>query len=324
MRRKWLALFLGMLLVMPILVGATADGRSYVSGRFALELDGVFAGWIYSAEGGHAVGEVATELVGSTRIPMKHIGAVKYEDITIEVGASMSKAVYDWVSASLMGQAVRKNGAIIAADFNGRELNRMTFSNALITEIGMPALDAASKDAAKMTIKFRPELTRQVRKGGAQLPGTNVGTKHKQWLPSNFRLKIDGLDAPVSRVNKIEALTIKQKIVTDSIGDGRDPQKEPTSLEFPNLVITFPEGYGDPFYAWHQDFVIAGRNGQEQEKGGTLEYLAADGKTVLFTLTFKHLGIFKLTPDKAESGSEQLRRLKAEMFCEDIEFAAAN
>lgn len=31
-----------------------------------------------------------------------------------------------------------------------------TFNLSLVTEIGMPALDAASKDAAKLTIKFKP------------------------------------------------------------------------------------------------------------------------------------------------------------------------
>ena len=37
---------------------------------------------------------------------------------------------------------------------------------------------------------------------------------------------------------------------------------------------------------------------------------------MLFTLTFKHLGIFKLTPEKVEAGSENIRRVKAEMYCE--------
>jgi hypothetical protein len=37
-------------------------------------------------------------------------------------------------------------------------------------------------------------------------------------------------------------------------------------------------------------------------------------------LTFQHLGIFKLTPDKVESGNEQIRRVKAEMYCENITF----
>ena len=41
---------------------------------------------------------------------------------------------------------------------------------------------------------------------------------------------------------------------------------------------------------------------------------------MLFSLTFKHLGVFKLTPDKVEAGSENIRRIKAEMYCEDMAF----
>ena len=66
--------------------------------------------------------------------------------------------------------------------------------------------------------------------------------------------------------------------------------------------------------------VIKGNNGDDKEKGGTLEYLTPNLQEVLFTLTFQHLGIFKLTPEKVESGSENIRRLKAEMYCEDIQF----
>ena len=35
---------------MPI----TADKRGYVAGKYGIELDGIMAGWIWSAEGGHA------------------------------------------------------------------------------------------------------------------------------------------------------------------------------------------------------------------------------------------------------------------------------
>src|SRR5688572_9491055 len=54
------------------------DGRTYVQGTFALELDGINAGWLYSAEGGNAVGmaiekiEIAIERPGL--LAKKHIG----------------------------------------------------------------------------------------------------------------------------------------------------------------------------------------------------------------------------------------------------------
>ena len=44
---------------------------------------------------------------------------------------------------------------------------------------------------------------------------------------------------------------------------------------------------------------------------------------MLLTLNFAGLGIFKLTPEKVEAGSENIRRIKAEMYCESIEFKPA-
>ena len=296
------------------------EGRVYTAGRFAMDLGGQFAGWISSIEGGHATSDVVVDKLGADMIQHKHLAGVKYEDISVSCGTSMSKAFYSWIQASLDHNYQRKDGAIITADYKQNEVSRLNFFHALITEIGFPALDAASKDAAKMTIKFTPEYTRtQCKTGGAAQAPIGKG-EQKKWLPSNFRLKIDGLDMACSKINKIEALTIKQKVVEDPCGHVRDYQKVPASLEYPNLVFTCAESHADDLYKWHEDFVIAGNNGQDKEKGGTLEFLTANLKDVLFTLTFNGLGIFKLTPEKVEAGTDNIRRVKAEMYCEQITF----
>ena len=301
---------------------APSDGRSYTAGRFAFILDGEqLSGYPLDAEGGEAYADVLVDPPGPDGVARKRPGRVKYGDITLKTGIGMSKGFYEWVKSAFDGKYERRNGAVIAANFDYRERARVQFSDALITEVGMPALDAASKDAAKMTVKFAPEITRRsVKSAGKQLPPPPSGNNQKAWLPSNFRLRIDGLDAACSRVNKIEALTIKQKVTENAVGELRDYEKEPASVEVPNLVITVPESHAKAFYDWHEDFVIKGENTPDREKGGTLEYLANDLKTVLFTLTFSNLGIFKLVPDKVESGSDQIRRVKAEMYCEDIRF----
>ncbi len=289
-----------------------------------MDLGGQFAGWISSIEGGHASADVVVEKNGADMIQRKHLAGVKYEEITVNCGTAMSKAFYSWIQASLDRKHTRNDGAIITADYNQNEVGRLNFFQALITEVGFPACDAASKDAAKMSVKFSPEYTRYKAGGGGKISGgayTTDQAKQKKWMPSNFRLKIDGLDTPCKNINKIEALTIKQKVVEDPVGEHRDYQKVPASVEYPNLVVTFSEAFADDVYKWHEDFVINGNNGQDKEKGGSLEFLTPDLKTTLFTLTFAGLGIFKATPEKVEAGSENPRRLKAEMYCEQITFA---
>jgi phage tail-like protein len=306
---------------MPI----TASKRGYVAGKYGVELDGIMAGWVWSAEGGHATSDVIVEKLGPDHIQKKHIAGVKYEDISVSCGTGMSRAFYEWIKASFDHKYARKSGAIIAADYDYNEYSRLTFFNGLITEIGFPALDASSKDAAKMSIKFAPEYTRTTttQGGGPSVAGGkySIDAKtQKKWTPANFRLRIDGLEDSCTRVNKIEAITLKQKVVENPVGELRDYEKEPAVLEVPNLVVTFPESHSKPFYDWHENFVIKGNNGDDQEKGGTLEFLTPNLSEVLFTITFSHLGIFKLTPEKVESGSENIRRLKAEMYCEDMKF----
>lgn len=292
--------------------------RSYATHRFALELDGAFAGWLASTEGGAAVGEVVTYRSGNDDLERKHIGSVRYEDLTISCGAGMSKHFYEWIRDTLERQPTRKDGAIVAVDTDLRERTRLEFQDALISELAMPALDASSKEAARMTLRFSPEITRSKKGNGAVLK-YGTGMKGSRWSPSAFRLQIDGLDDATSRANKIDALTIKQKLVEYRPGDTRDPRKLPSGLDIPNLAVTLSEAHADGFHAWHEDFVIEGNSGQGNEKGGTLEYQDRRGQP-LFTLTFHNLGVFKVAPVGADASRDGARRTKAEMYCEQIAF----
>jgi phage tail-like protein len=295
---------LAVIIILAVGIGSSVQKRAYVAGHFALTLDGVEAGFLRSAEGGAAYADVIEETDPGSQVLKKRPGRVKYNEFTIKMGAGMSKAMYDWIQSSVGGKAIRKNGAIIAADYDYKESSRREFTNALITEFGMPSLDATSKDPAYMVLKFAPESARYSVRPGDALKGD---TKQKKWLPANFRLKIDGLDC--SRVNKIEALTIKQKVV----------ELEPGGIEYPNLVVTMPEAFSQTFLEWYESFVIQGKNSDADEKGGTLEFLDQTLEESIATITFQNLGIFKMNVEGSEGGAERLRRIKAELYCERME-----
>src|SRR2546427_2818155 len=225
----------------------------------------------------------------------------------------MSRNFYEWIRASLDKQYSGKNGAVIACDYNYKELSRIDWADALITEVGFPASDAASKDAAKMTIKFSPETTRMSARTGASAGGVYSGGRNaqvqKKWLPANFRLQIAGLEAACTRVNKIEAIVVKQ---VASAGAPR--------WQVSNLVVTLPEADANLFSKWHEEFVKGGA-GAGKETGGTLAYLAPDLREAFFTLTFRGLGISKLAPEKVEAHSENIRRAMVEMTYQGLAFA---
>ena len=292
-----------------------ADVRSYVSGNFFFELDGVKCGFLKSIDGGAITAEVITEAVGPTYFAKKHIGGPKYEDFTMQIGFSMSKAVYDWIAASWAMNYQRKNGSIVACDYKLDAKSRRDFFNALITETGIPACDGSSKEPAYLTVKYAPEYTRYVKASG-KASGELGKSEQKLWLPQNFKLTIDGLDC--TKVAKIDAFTVKQTAVTDDIGDARDYLKEPGKLEIPNLKITLSEVTAQTWYDYHENFVIKGNNDEGAEKGGTLEFLSPNRQDTLLTITFMNLGIFKITTDKSEANADQVKRVSAEFYCEQM------
>lgn len=294
-----------------------ANVRTFASSNFFLNLDGKPCGFLKSVEGGTASAEVVQEKVGPDRFSKKHLAGIKYEPLVLEIDLSMAKSIYDWISDSWARKYARHDGSILIGDANFKVQSEMDFFDALISETTIPAMDASSKDAARMTVKIAPEYTR-FKKGSGKISGKFPKSVQKRWLPSNFRLEIDGLDC--TKVSKIEAFTVKQNISTDPVGEERDYNKEPTSIEFPNLTITLPESKAQTWLDWHEDFVIKGNNGDDKEKNGTLIFLATDLKKELARVNFSHLGIFRLTPDKYEAGSENIRRVKAELYCEEMRF----
>jgi hypothetical protein len=142
--------------------------------------------------------------------------------------------------------------------------------------------------------------------------------QQKRWMAANFKLMIDGMDC--KPVNKVEAITIKQTVIDNTIGERLIFQKEPAAIQFPNVIFTIPEIFADPWYKWYDDFVCRGNSQPSNEKAGHLEYLASDCKTVLFILQFHNLGIIKFTPDKLDSTADKIRYVKIEMYCEDMDF----
>jgi len=282
---------------------------------FFFELDKTPSGFVQSPSGGNAEAEVILEKLGTDTIQRKRPGRVKYGDITLKAGVGSNKAVYEWMKAVLDRKPTHRSGTFTAADANFTINGSGTFTNGLISEVTIPALDGGSKEPAYVRMKVEQEATSFFARSG-RLPSGRGSTSPPA---VTWKFEADGLET--SRVNKIEAITIKQKIVEFSDGTSRDYQKEPTSVEIPNLAVWLPADESSKSWLEYFDsFVIKGNNTEDQEKTGSLAFFDAGKGGELARLTFSHLGIFKLTPEKVESGGENIRRIKAEMYCEDITF----
>jgi hypothetical protein len=297
--------------------------RPYVARYFALTLDGYEpAGYLKEIQGGGIKGELLTQQVGGMPYRVKHINNPTIEPITVQVPFSMSSSFYDWVAKSWKGECERRNGSIITYDFDFNPVHELSFTEALILETTIPTLDGASKDPAFMTVKFQPETAEhKFNPGGSKITVKSPTTQTK-WLPANFRLEIDGLD--VKRVNKIEQFTLKQNVKPMTCGPDWMYQLEPTSLEYPNLSFYIAMVNAQPFFDWHKEFVIDGKNGPEKEKTGAITLLDSTRGEALLTINLKSVGIVNVTPDKGDaSGQDAVKRAKVELYVEEMEFVFA-
>jgi hypothetical protein len=294
-----------------------SDGRSYVTGYFALDLDGLACGLIQKFEGGDIEGEVTNLPLAHDYYIKKHIGNVKYNDYTVQMGLSMGQPVKDWIDASLAMNYMRKSGELKKADFKREVRQAQEFKDALLTEIGFPACDGAAKDAAFMTLKFSPWISR-TKKGDGSKVDNPADMAQKTFHPSDFRFTIDGLDKSCAKVSKVDAINIKQSVVSDQVGTERDYFKEPGKIDFPALKITMSEEYSHEFFAWHEDFIINGNNEEDKHKTGSLVFLNRTRQKELLTLTLSGLGIFKISSAPRANNEDKIASVTVEMYCENI------
>ena len=294
-----------------------SDGRSYVTGIFALDLDGVACGIVQSFQGGDIAGDVVSLPMAHDYYIKKHIGNVTYAPYDLKMGLAMGQPVKDWIDASLAMNYMRKSGELKAMDFKREVRHIREFNDALITEIGFPACAAAGKDPAFLNLKFAPWRTRN-KKGDGSKGENPTDWAQKQWLPTDFRLQIDGLAQPMAKVSALDSLVVKQTTALDAVGPERDYFLEPAKIDYPNLKFTMSEEYSHDLFAWHEDFVINGNNEEDKHKNGTLEYLNRPRTKTLLTLTFSGLGIFKISSLPRTNHEEKIASVVVECYMENL------
>jgi hypothetical protein len=297
-----------------------ADARTYVTSNYFLTIDGVKTGFIKTARGGGISAQVINETAGSVPYVMKHIGQPKYEPLSIALGFSNSKAPYEWIKATWGGSNQRKNVSVDETDAQSQSKSSRAYSGCLITETTIPAMDGTSKEPAYLTLKTGCESMREVQASNIDT-GKYGKNEQKVFLPSNFKLEIDGLDC--TRVKKIDAFTVKRLITSDSTGQARDSQKQPDKIDFPDLKITLAGAGAASWKQWFDDFVVKGNSSQAKEKSGTLTLLTPNAQKMLARIHFFNMGIHRLEPTAVEANSESAASLTVELYVERMEFEYA-
>lgn len=302
---------------------ATNGRTAYSGGRFTLELDQKKAvGFVASIDGGHFKAEGVPSQVGADMVTTRYPGRPKFEDITITCGMAMSPSFWKWVQATLDGKPERRSGALVGYDFNSKERSRRTFREALISEVGFPALDGGSKSSALMTIKISPEQVEYATGDGSTLQysqSQDEQAKQKRWLVSNFTFALDSKIVGEMRSVKIDAFTVKQNVISNPVGSDRITRKEPGRVEMPSLQLSILESQLADWWKWYDQAVV---KGNPEDVTGHITYFASDGqgasRTELMRLDLSGVGLTSLEIDKYEAHKEGIARAKAVLYVEGI------
>jgi phage tail-like protein len=295
------------------------ENRSYVAAHFTLELAGITdVGTVRSIEGGGLKADVMTYQPGATYERWRQLGKPKFEDIKLQIGTAMSEPFFKWIEKFFEGKGERKNGAIVAGDYYYKERARREFTEALITELTFPKLDATDKNTVYMNVTLSVENI-DYKKGdeSKQLDFTTNPESQKAWKACNFTFKLDGFDTACQHVSKVDSFTLKVPVLEYHSGGARAPTKTPTTIDFPNLTFYVPETDAQPFNDYFK------KRGIQGELPGRLHGQLTtfdNAHTTKFTLDLYNCDILNIQPDKSDATTEEIKQVKIDIYVERMGF----
>jgi hypothetical protein len=266
-----------------------------------LELDagGKILERVLMAEGGDPVADLV-EGFGSSGVQMQP-GTVHYADIVARVApGAFSPIIGQW----LQGIATPVTGRMIGVDYAQKPQYQRSFSNAQITEIAFPALDAASNDSGYLELRLSPPSTHlEVPPSGTQSVLPTGKGKSSAWLVRDFSLSSQGLDT--KHVERIEPFHVVMKKTTGSHGG--------SYIAGTRLTVTLGSSSAASWVAWQEDFLVKTKGSPERTL--TLEFLDGSGNKLL-KLEGNGVGLLSLRPVGQDASSQSLTRYKAELYVE--------
>lgn len=285
--------------------------------RFALEVGGIDVGALRTFSGLDLQADIVSEApVGG--LAKKHVANFAWTSGRATVGVGMGKGMVDWIRQSFDTGSDARSGSVKVADASGRLVkSTLSFTDARITEVTVPRLDASSKDAAYFDIAFDAERVSWSTGGGGSLV-QKPGAVRKSASCSNFRIEIGRL--PCARVAAIESFSWQCALATDPIGIEHEPVKHPAKVTVPDLKLSISAAdhaaWSDAARAWFVD----GRRLEADEMTGRLVLLAADLKEELVAINLSGVGFKAFSHAPMASSSDQVERFTVTLYVEKMQF----
>ena len=244
------------------------------------------------------------------RVAEMPLGSSAADDIVIHFDASVSNRLLAWANDALAGHAQKKSGALVRFDLSRREVGRREFGDASIVEIGLPGVDAASRDASFITMRLRPEGGRFL--GPANPPQVYSDTPQPiQLLRPSYRVTIDGLNTQrISRTEPITRGSGAQQMLRTTAGKmepAAKPMPAPGRMQVPVAPVTVVMYVAAVDQdSWNQWL----RSAPAQKKNGWIEWLAPALNRPVFRAALGNLGIVRIDPVPGQGDSTRMLRVQ--------------
>lgn len=298
--------------------------NAYAGQRFALEIDGAPAGYLRRFAGLDWEADIVTRQLGGTAITKKNVAAVRLAPGRLSVPSAMGQPVFEWIKASLAqvdkpGRATR-SGLLRIADFNGNVRSALSFSDALLTEFAVPAMDASSNQPGFFELAFQAERADWIKPAATGLP--NVTTR-KAWISSNFKVQIGGL--PCARVARVEPFTWRCALASDPLAASRIAAPRAIVPTVPDITLSISMADYAPWFEAARRWFVEGKRLDADEMSGRITLLGPTMRDsdVIGAIEFSGLGFKRLALPDFVTGSEAVARFTVELYVESMKFGLA-
>jgi phage tail-like protein len=288
----------------------------YSSAFFELELDGAQAVTnLRSIEGGGVKADVINYQMGDNGAMWRQLGKPKYDDIKVSFGLAGSPEFWTWMNRFMTGNHERRNGSIVAGDFNYQAKAKRHFWEALISEIAFPKWDGTDKNSANVTVTISPEKVTYEAASGSIDSRAPAEAKQRNIAACNFDFELHGYKEACARITKVDGFSLKMKVIEHPFGTQLHAAKVPGKMEYPNLVFYLPEVDAQPFRDYHTNAIMNG-----QRSGGITGILNFynNAKYLQGSFEFAGVHIFNVSTEKSDSNSEDAKLTKVECAIEGL------
>ena len=247
--------------------------RTTTTSKPVIELAGKLAGTVSSLQlPGYRVDKVMVP-AGPNR-PAHGVAQVSITPLDAAFNLTHSNALTDWVlSLPRGGQAQPLDGAALVLDFNNKLTRRVEWTEALVTELRLPELDAASKVAFSVGVSWLPSTVSFAKASGEVITLPPI-SKTKAMLLSNFRV------AP--------------------------PKSEYAQMNLGEVRLVLSAISRDSALAWVQQVVADGQIADKEALSFSIELLDASLKNVLLTVQLGGCALLGYEESRLDTAQEAL------------------